>query len=76
MNPDTYHPAGSQQGPHSAHMAQEPASATSLQTPQNPLGSCPGQSCPSASLDVTGKQGKYRRNQSSEDPCDMPKPPS
>ena len=36
MNPDTHHPAGSQQGPHSAHTAQEPASATSLQTQDLP----------------------------------------
>lgn len=40
------------------------------------LGSCSGQPCPSVSLHVTRNQGKYRRNQSSEGPCDLLKPPS
>lgn len=40
------------------------------------LGSCSGQACPSVSLHVTRNQEKYTRNQSSEGPCDLPKPPS
>lgn len=57
-------------------MLPEPACHTPLDLSPALLGSCPCQPCPSIPLHVTRNPGKYRRNQSSERPCDLPKPPS
>lgn len=69
-----HHLAGSQWGPHRAHVPPEPASITPLQTCLSWL---PFRSTPPFSFSTCNKVWeKYRRNQSSEGPYDLPKPSS